>query len=80
LLSNSNCTATSRIGVEALKAVKGKHSKKTLAFVKATTAFCQITIPSIAGVTARLHLLLTAAEAALLNGGAVHVESSVPMA
>jgi hypothetical protein len=58
----------SRIGVEALRAVKGKHSKKTLAFVKASSAFCQITIPSIAGVAARLRLFLTAAEAALLNG------------
>ena len=39
-----------------------------MAFVKASTAFCQITIPSIAGVMARLGLFLSAAEAALLNG------------
>lgn len=57
-----------RIGADAMNAVKGQHSKKTLAFVKATTAFCQITIPSIAGVVARLKLFLISAEAALMNG------------
>ena len=57
-----------RLAVEALRAVKGKHSNKTLAFVKATVAFCQITAPSVAGAPARLRLFLAAAEAALMNG------------
>ena len=57
-----------RLAVEALRAVKGKHSNKTLAFVKATIAFCQITAPSVAGAQSRLRLFLAAAEAALMNG------------
>lgn len=47
--------------------VKGKHSKKTAAFVKACIAFCHITIPSLDDVFVRLHLLVESGQVALVN-------------
>jgi hypothetical protein len=57
----------SHLAVRALRYVKGKHNKKTSAFVKACLAYCHISIPSIADVSSKLYLLLNCAQVALLN-------------
>jgi len=48
--------------------MKGKHTKKTSAFVKACLAYCHITIPSLDDIFVRLRLLLQCGEVALVNG------------
>ena len=53
--------------VRAYKLMKGKHSKKTSAFVKACLAFCQITIPSISDTLRKLVLLYHCSQVSLLN-------------
>lgn len=53
--------------MKALRAVKGKHSKKTSAFVKACLAYCHITIPSITRISTKLDLLLYCTQIALVN-------------
>lgn len=55
--------------------MKGKHTRKTSAFVKACLAFCHITIPSLDSYFARLHLLLQCGEVALVNGMVVQGEA-----
>ena len=57
-----------RLAVKTHMYVRGKHSKKTSAFVKACLAYCHITIASIRDVARRLFLLLQSAQAAMLNG------------
>lgn len=47
--------------------MKGNHSKRTGAFVKACVAYSFITIPSITSVITRLDLYLITAEVALSN-------------
>lgn len=47
--------------------MKGKHTRKTSAFVKACLAYCHITIPSLDDAIPRLHLLLQCGEVALVN-------------
>ena len=51
----------------AHRLMKGKHNKKTAAFVKAALAYCHITVPSIADPFKKLHLLRHCAEVALMN-------------
>jgi hypothetical protein len=53
--------------MKAFKYVKGKHTKKTTTFVKASLAYCHITIPSLSNSFRKLELLLHCAEVALLN-------------
>lgn len=53
--------------MRAHRFVKGRHSKKTAAFVKACLAFCHITIPSLDDAFTRLHLFVEAAQVALVN-------------
>jgi hypothetical protein len=48
--------AVARLAMKAHKFMKGRHTKKTSAFVKACLAYCHITIPSIDDVFRRLHL------------------------
>lgn len=48
--------------------VKGRHNKKTSAFVKGCFAYCHITIPSIDDPFERMRLFKVTGEAALLNG------------
>jgi hypothetical protein len=57
----------SDLAMRAFRCMKGKHSKKTGAFVKAALAYCYITIASIDDVRRRLVLLLHSAQIALLN-------------
>jgi hypothetical protein len=53
--------------MRAHRFVRGRHSKKTAAFVKACLAFCHITIPSLDDAFTRLHLFVEAAQVALVN-------------
>ena len=55
------------LAARAHKFMKGRHTKKTGAFVKACLAFCHITIPSIECVFARMHLMLLCGNVALIN-------------
>jgi len=55
--------------------MKGKHTKKTSAFVKACLAYCHITIPSLEDVFTKLRLMLQCGEVALVNQMVVQAES-----
>jgi len=55
--------------------MKGKHTRKTAAFVKACLAYCHITIPSLDSYFSRLHLFLQSGEVALVNGMIVQGEA-----
>lgn len=63
------------LAMRAHKFMKGKHTRKTAAFVKACLAYCHITIPSLEETFARLHLLLELSEVALVNGMIVQAEA-----
>jgi len=52
---------------KTLTLVKGKHSAKTTAFIRACIAFCFITIPSIDDIFMRMNLYLVSASIALQN-------------
>ncbi|KAF2072220.1 hypothetical protein CYY_006465 [Polysphondylium violaceum] len=52
---------------KTLGLVKGKHSAKTTAFIRACIAFCFITIPSIDDIFMRMNLYLVSASIALQN-------------
>lgn len=56
-----------KLAMDTRKIVKGQHSRKTGAFVKACAAYCFITIPSIVSVMTRLDLYLLAGQIALVN-------------
>ncbi|XP_021918699.1 UPF0505 protein C16orf62 homolog isoform X2 [Zootermopsis nevadensis] len=62
LVQSVNC-----LSVETRRIVKGHHTRKTAAFVRACAAYCYITIPSITSVLTRLELYLLSGEVALLN-------------
>ena len=47
--------------------VKGYHTRKTGAFVRACAAYCYITIPSIQSVKTKLELYLLSGQVALFN-------------
>ena len=55
--------------------VKGKHSKKTQAFVKACMAYCFITIPSMDDIFSRLNLFVLSGQVALANQLVVQAEA-----
>lgn len=59
--------SVNRLSVETRRIVKGHHTRKTAAFVRACAAYCYITIPSITSVQTRLELYLLSGEVALLN-------------
>lgn len=51
-----------------LRTRSGGHTKKTLAFARACSAFCFITVPSIGAVASQMDLYYLAGGAALING------------
>eukprot|EP01006_Ploeotia_vitrea_P063076 TRINITY_DN84900_c0_g1_i1.p1 TRINITY_DN84900_c0_g1~~TRINITY_DN84900_c0_g1_i1.p1 ORF type:complete len:1024 (-),score=600.29 TRINITY_DN84900_c0_g1_i1:79-3114(-) len=59
---------------KAHRFMKGRHTRKTSAFVKACLAYCHITIPSLDDVFQRLRLFLSCAQVALMNGMVVQAE------
>ncbi|XP_020282455.1 UPF0505 protein C16orf62 homolog isoform X2 [Pseudomyrmex gracilis] len=56
-----------RLAVDTRKIVRGHHTRRTSAFVRACAAFCFITIPSLTFVHTRLQLYLLSGQVALLN-------------
>ncbi|XP_026666628.1 UPF0505 protein C16orf62 homolog isoform X2 [Ceratina calcarata] len=56
-----------RLSVDTRKIVRGHHTRRTSAFVRACAAFCFITIPSLTLVHTRLQLYLLSGQVALLN-------------
>nr|KAG5704115.1 hypothetical protein BaRGS_009645 [Batillaria attramentaria] len=55
------------LSMETRRVVKGNHSRKTAAFVRACAAYSFITIPSLQSVYAQLQLYLQSGQVALLN-------------
>ncbi|XP_038064522.1 VPS35 endosomal protein-sorting factor-like [Patiria miniata] len=56
-----------QLATETRTVMKGNHSRKTAAFVRACAAYCFITIPSIVDIFHRLNLYLLSGQVALLN-------------
>ncbi|XP_012275161.1 UPF0505 protein C16orf62 homolog isoform X2 [Orussus abietinus] len=56
-----------RLSIDTRKIVRGHHTRRTSAFVRACAAFCFITIPSLTLVFTRLQLYLLSGQVALLN-------------
>nr|XP_008122571.1 PREDICTED: UPF0505 protein C16orf62 [Anolis carolinensis] len=56
-----------QLAMETRKVMKGNHSRKTAAFVRACVAFCFITIPSLTSIFSRLNLYLHSGQVALAN-------------
>ncbi|XP_037942668.1 VPS35 endosomal protein sorting factor-like [Teleopsis dalmanni] len=59
--------AVNKLAIETRQIVKGQHTRKTAAFVKACAAFCFITIPSITAINVQMDLYLLSGQIALLN-------------
>jgi len=55
------------LAMKTHQVVKGRHTKRTAAFVRACIAFCFITIPSMDNVFSRLYLYLLTGQSALIN-------------
>jgi heme oxygenase len=66
---------TALLATKAHRFMKGKHNKKTAAFVKACLAYCHITIASLEDVFARLRLFVNCGEVAIMNGMVVQGEA-----
>jgi len=54
--------------METRLVVKGNHTRKTAAFVRACAAYCFITIPSLENILTRLNLYLISGRVAIANG------------
>ncbi|XP_072337992.1 LOW QUALITY PROTEIN: VPS35 endosomal protein-sorting factor-like [Scyliorhinus torazame] len=59
--------SVNQLAMETRKVMKGNHSRKTAAFVRACAAYCFITIPSLTSIFARLNLYLHSGQIALAN-------------
>ncbi|XP_022800281.1 UPF0505 protein C16orf62-like [Stylophora pistillata] len=76
------------LAMRTREVVKGNHTRKTAAFIRACVAFCFITIPSIDDVFTRLKLYLHSGQVALANqalsqadaffGAAISLVADVP--
>jgi len=55
------------LAVKAYRFMKGKHNRKTSAFVKACLAYMHITVPSLDGAFLKLRLYLQCGQVALVN-------------
>ncbi|XP_016889498.1 VPS35 endosomal protein-sorting factor-like [Cynoglossus semilaevis] len=56
-----------RLAMETRRVMKGNHSRKTAAFVRACAAYSFITIPSLSSIFSRLNLYLLSGQVALAN-------------
>ncbi|XP_077407451.1 VPS35 endosomal protein-sorting factor-like isoform X3 [Vanacampus margaritifer] len=56
-----------QLAMETRRVMRGNHSRKTAAFVRACAAFSFITIPSLSSIFSRLHLYLLSGQVALAN-------------
>ncbi|KAM4715602.1 VPS35 endosomal protein-sorting factor-like isoform 2-T2 [Anableps anableps] len=56
-----------QLAMETRRVMKGNHSRKTAAFVRACAAYCFITIPSLSSIFSRLNLYLLSGQVALAN-------------
>ena len=63
------------LGSQAHALVKGKHNKRTAAFVKACMAACYVTIPTSDVIIVRLRLFLLCGQVSLINGLITQAES-----
>ncbi|GFO28655.1 upf0505 protein c16orf62-like protein [Plakobranchus ocellatus] len=59
--------SVNNLSIETRKILKGNHSRKTAAFVRACAAYSFITIPSLQSVFSQLQLYLISGQVALLN-------------
>uniref|UniRef100_A0A8C5U3N6 VPS35 endosomal protein-sorting factor-like n=1 Tax=Malurus cyaneus samueli TaxID=2593467 RepID=A0A8C5U3N6_9PASS len=59
--------SVNQLAMETRRVMKGSHSRKTAAFVRACVAFCFITIPSLSSIFTRLNLYLHSGQVALAN-------------
>ncbi|XP_053669641.1 VPS35 endosomal protein sorting factor-like [Anopheles nili] len=67
--------SVNRLATSTRRIVKGQHTQKTAAFVKACAAYCFITIPSIIDVQMRMDLYMQSGQVALLNVCLQHADS-----
>uniref|UniRef100_A0A672Z2U5 VPS35 endosomal protein-sorting factor-like n=1 Tax=Sphaeramia orbicularis TaxID=375764 RepID=A0A672Z2U5_9TELE len=56
-----------QLSMETRRVMRGNHSRKTAAFVRACAAYSFITIPSLSSIFSRLSLCLLSAQVALAN-------------
>ncbi|XP_034049227.1 VPS35 endosomal protein sorting factor-like isoform X1 [Thalassophryne amazonica] len=56
-----------QLAMETRRVMRGNHSRKTAAFVRACAAYSFITIPSLSSIFSRLHLYLLSSQVALAN-------------
>ena len=56
------------LAMETRRLVRGNHTRKTAAFVRACAAFSFITIPSVDNILTRLNLYLLSGRVAVANG------------
>ena len=68
LINHRLVIAAATLAVNAHKMMRGKHSRRTFAFVKACIAFCHISVASLADPIVRVNLFILSAQVALLNG------------
>uniref|UniRef100_A0A8C3V0S2 VPS35 endosomal protein-sorting factor-like n=1 Tax=Catharus ustulatus TaxID=91951 RepID=A0A8C3V0S2_CATUS len=59
--------SVNQLAMETRRVMKGNHSRKTAAFVRACVAFCFITIPSLSSIFTCLNLYLHSGQVALAN-------------
>ncbi|XP_047233035.1 VPS35 endosomal protein-sorting factor-like isoform X2 [Girardinichthys multiradiatus] len=56
-----------QLAMETRRVMRGNHSRKTAAFVRACAAYCFISIPSLSSIFSRLNLYLLSGQVALAN-------------
>ncbi|XP_041829823.1 VPS35 endosomal protein-sorting factor-like [Melanotaenia boesemani] len=56
-----------QLAMETTRVMRGSHSRKTAAFVRACAAYSFITIPSLSSIFSRLNLYLVSGQVALAN-------------
>ena len=67
--------AACQLAMKALRIVKGKHTKKTSAFIRACMSYCFITIPGMEDVFSRLQLYLLSGQVSLMNQAVSQADS-----